>query len=370
MKILHQYIMRQTAVTLAMSLSVFTFVLVLGNLLPRLSDLLVNRQMAVSAVLWYVALLTPFVLTWSLPLAILATMLLVCGRLSADNEITALRASGVSLGQVVAPLILFSAVMAAACWYVNATVAPLCRLRFKMLALDVATTQPAALLEERSYIKDFPGYVIYVGKSSGDVLEDVTVFVLDAGGNVSSSLRARTAVLRPQPEARKVLLDLYDVRGDLRDPKDPTDVRKIRPGITARRYPLELDLSRLLKQAGARRDLRNLMFSELREEIKSLRQRGVYPAAALMEAHQRMAGAVACIAFAVVGIPLGIRVSRRETSIGIAISLFLAMGYNLFVVLANALRNRPHLYPEAILWLPNLALELLGLWLLWRVARA
>jgi lipopolysaccharide export system permease protein len=111
------------------------------------------------------------------------------------------------------------------------------------------------------------------------------------------------------------------------------------------------------------------LFSELIEQSESLRGQGIYPAAALMEAHQRVAMAVACVAFTLIGIPLGVKTSRRETSIGVAISLGLALIYYFTMVLANVLRNRPYLYPEAIMWLPSFGFEMLGLWLLWRVSR-
>ena len=79
-----------------------------------------------------------------------------------------------------------------------------------------------------------------------------------------------------------------------------------------------------------------------------------------MEAHQRVASAVACVAFTLIGIPLGIKTSRRETSIGIAVSLGLALIWYLVLVLSSTLRNRPYLFPEAILWMPNLIFEVLG----------
>jgi lipopolysaccharide export system permease protein len=131
-----------------------------------------------------------------------------------------------------------------------------------------------------------------------------------------------------------------------------------------------MDLSRALRQARASRQLSDLEFHELLDEIRALRQQGIYPAAGLIEAHQRVAGAVACLAFTLIGIPLGIKTSRRETSVGIALSLMLALGFYFVTVLANTLKSRPYLYPDAILWSPDLFFELLGLWLLWRVARA
>ena len=141
-------------------------------------------------------------------------------------------------------------------------------------------------------------------------------------------------------------------------------------GTTAQRYPLELDLGGVLRKARAAKKLPDFSMAELRAEIASLRDKGVYPAAALIEAHERVSGAVACVSFALVGIPLGLKTSRRETTIGIAISLALAFAYYFVTILAGSLQDRPQLYPELILWAPNLVFQAVGLGLLWRASRA
>ena len=370
MKILSKYITRQAVITLFFTMSVFTFVLLLARILKQLSDMLVNQKVGLDVVGYFVLLVTPNILGFSLPMAMLATALLIFGRMSADNEITAMRANGVSLGQVVAPVILLATLMSAVCLFINADVAPWCRFQFKTMFVRLASERPMALIQEETYIKDFPGYVIYAARKKGNIIEDVMLYTLDDSNNVISSLRAEKGVVTAKPAEHKLLLDLYSVRGDLRDAKDPTNIHKIRPDTTAARYPIEMDLSRALRQARASRQLGDLLFSELFGEIRDLRSRGIYPAAALMEAHQRVAGAVACLAFTLIGIPLGIKTSRRETSVGIALSLGLALCFYFVTVLANTLKSRPYLFPDALLWSPNLVFELLGLWLLWRVARA
>jgi lipopolysaccharide export system permease protein len=370
MKILSKYITRQAVITLFFTIGVFTFVLLLARILKQLSDMLVNQKVGLDIVGYFVLLVTPNILGFSLPMAMLATALLVFGRMSADNEITAMRACGVSLGQVVAPVILLGALMSVLCLYINADLAPYCKFQFKTMFVRLGSERPMTLIQEGTYIKDFPGYVIYAGRKQNNMIYDVMLYTLDDSNNVVSSLRAEKGIVAAKPEEHKLLLDLFNVRGDLRDAKEPTNVHKIRPDTTAARYPIEMDLSRALRQAKASRQLSDLKFPELLDEIRDLRQRGIYPAAGLVEAHQRVAGAVACLAFTLIGIPLGIKTSRRETSVGIALSLMLALGFYFVTVLANTLKSRPYLYPDAILWSPNLFFELLGLWLLWRVARA
>jgi lipopolysaccharide export system permease protein len=369
MKILQRYIIRQALATLLITLSVFTFVLLLGGVLRQLSDLLVNRQIGLGAVGLFFLMTMPYMLGFSMPMAMLATALLVFGRLSADNELNAMRASGVSVGFAVAPVILLATLMSGLCLYLNTTLTPRCQFGFKTLFLRMGVENPTALLEEGTYMRTFPGYVIYIGRKKLNVLDSVTLYTLDNNGKVVSSLRARKGIVTARAETRMLLLDLYDVRGDLRDPQDPGNIKKIRVGTTARRYPVELDLGRALRQAQQKKKLGDMDSGELLAEIRSLTAQGVYPAAALLVAHQRVAMAVACVAFTLVGIPLGLKTSRRETSVGIAISLGLASVFYLFMVAANALKERPQFYPEAILWIPILGFELLGLWLLWRVTR-
>ena len=328
MRILPRYIVRQTIVTLLLTLSVITFVLLVAGMMRRLSEMVINQQLGLGAVAWFFLLTTPYILSFALPMA--------------------MRASGIGLGQIAAPVILVGLLASGVCFYTNASLAPTCRYQLKSLFLQMGMDRPMALLEEGTYMKDFAGYVIYVGRKTQDEIHDVVIYMLDDKGNVTSSLRAQRGLVTVRRDTQTLLMDLYDVRGDLRDASDPTNLRKIRPGTTARRYPLELDLGRVLHRGRTLKKLGDYTLLELRQEIRELQAKGIYPSAALMEAHGRVAMAVACVAFTLLGIPLGLKTSRRETTIGIAFSLILAFVYYFVVILANALKEKPGFFPAAM----------------------
>lgn len=384
MKTLHLYLTRQVLAALLLTIAVFTFVLLVGNVLREVLSLLITGRATIWLVLEAVALLIPYVLAFALPMGMLTATLLVFGRLSADQELTAVRASGVSLVALITPVLLLGLVMSCLSGLINLYVAPQCRDAYKNLFYRVGRTRPIALIQEGRIIDDFPGFVLQVRKKSGEELEGLTIYRVIDGKVESRSHAARAQVLTVTNE-NVVKLRLYDV--------DQQDFA----GLSAR-HADETTISfefKSLKPSSRKTDLGDMTFLELRERLHELEQLTLQSPAVgqatpeqlreqmrqlaaakadltsvvRVKIHRQLSFSFAAIAFTLIGIPLGVQAHRRETSFGVAIALALVLVYYSFFILAEFFNSRPQLAPHLIYWLPNFIFQAAGAVLLWRANR-
>jgi lipopolysaccharide export system permease protein len=391
MKTLHFYLTRQVLVTLVMTVAVFTFVMMLVSILKEVLGLLVNGQVDLLTVLQAVGLLVPYVLPFALPMGMLTAALLVFGRFSADNELTAVRASGVSLISLVTPVLLLSVALSGVSALINLQLAPLCRVTYKKLIRDVGMAQAGAMIPERTYLKDFnTNCIVYINKVRGANLEDVQVLTLREDGTESYA-RAERGVIFSIDSSNLVFTVILT---NIHQVTFRKDARLPQPAFTA---TAEFSFTNAPSRAGRRTtDLGDLTFLELREELRVLEERMAAsgPVEKLsteelreklrqlkspkkldltlpvrVQMHRQVAFSFACIGFTLLGIPLGIRAHRRETTFGIAVALLLVAVYYSFFILGQSIQTRPELAPHLILWWPNFLFQAVGTVLLWRANR-
>jgi lipopolysaccharide export system permease protein len=360
MKTLHLYLTRQVLATLLLTVVVFTFVLLLGNVLKEILNLLVSRQVTLLVVIQAVGLLVPWVLVFALPMGFLTATLLVFGRFSADQELTAVRASGISLLSLATPVLLLSVMMSCVCAIINTEVGPQCRVAYKRLLYRLGVEKLNSTVPERTFIKDFNGWIAYFGKVEGSNLHNVLLYQLNKSGErVENTFQAAQATLLMDQAARKVTFNLSNVW-------QVTILNSNRHAFYYEEASVPLDLP---ERIGWEVSLTDLTFPELRRKRAELESKGINPTPVEVVMNSQAAFSFACIGFTLVGIPLGIRAHRRETSAGVAVALVLVLIYYSFIILGQSLQTRPQYAPHLIVWVPNLLFQVTGAWLLWRANR-
>jgi len=388
MRTLHAYLTRQILGTLFMTVAVFTFVLMLASMLKEILGLLVSGQASLGIILHALALLMPFVLVFALPMGMLTATLLVFGRFSADQELTAARAGGISLVALIAPVLLLSLALSVVAGFINLQLAPQCRVAYNNLLRQTAVSRAGSFIPEKTYIKDFPGSIVYASKVRGTNLEDVLIYTL-ADERIESFVRAERGTIRYDAPRNVVVVWLTNFHR--------VDYSAQTQAPTASELDeIEFEYTNVTAKVSSRVNLSDRTFFELLDELKDLERRLGAPVVegklateemrralrqfatrkkvdvttpVRVQIHRQISLSFACIGFTLVGIPLGIRAHRRETTFGIAVALVLVLLYYSFFILGQAMATRPEWSPHLILWLPNFIFQAVGLVLLWRANR-
>jgi lipopolysaccharide export system permease protein len=190
MNLIHRHIFINVALTCAAAVGLFGFVLMLGNALKDLLPLIVAGQIEFGSAVRLIALLVPFVISYALPMGMLTGILLVLGRMSSDREITALRASGMSVAWVSAPILFFALIGVVAAALINFQYMPVTRLAYQRELVDAVRKNPLSFIREKTFVRDFPGVVIYAGERKDEHLKDFWLWELDAQNRVKRFARA------------------------------------------------------------------------------------------------------------------------------------------------------------------------------------
>ena len=387
MKTLYLYLTRQVLGTLGLTVFVFTFVLLLGNVIKEILTLVVNRQATLGLAFHAILLLIPYVLAFSLPIGMLTAALLVFGRLSADQELTAARASGISLASLVAPVLGLSVAVSGLCAWLNLDFAPASRAAYLELLYRAGLKRPGGLLQS-DQPTPFGKYIVQAGHvhRDGTNLDDVRVFEWNES-NLVFWCKAPRAEIIIDTNNKEISLYMHDMSSFRRDktgwqPGVAGDGPL--PGVPFDSQPREsltVAISDMtFRQLRAELARRERGFAPIptpgasKEELLRT-QRAIRSAASemtmpvLVYLNQQAAFSFACIGFTLIGIPLGIRAHRRETSVGVATALVLVLVYYSFMVLGQAWENHPERYPCLVVWLPNFLFQAVGGVLLWKINR-
>lgn len=378
MNLLDRHIFRSVLFAAIAAVCLFAFVLMAGNILRDLMGPMMAGQIQLPTFLRLVALTIPYVLAYSLPLGILTGVLLTLGRLSADSEVTAMRAAGMSIPRIAAPILFLGVLCALVGLRVNFSSMPWAKIQYERELAAAIRANPLSFLRPKTFIREFPGYVVYVGSMNGADVRDFWLWQLDDQKRVLRFVRAESGRVEYDEASNEFIVTLEHARIEDHDRKAPDDYSQPpRIGTSEKIEPFRFSLARYFGTQTVHQKLQWMTYSELQAE-KARVEAETYPPAEQKQHERRLLKvkmtiqdkfnlALATFSFSLVGIPLGIRVSRKETSANLGVAVALALAYYFLNVVVGWLDHHPEYHPELLIWLPNLAFLLIGMRLLRRV---
>lgn len=379
MNLIHRHIFANVVLTCAASVGLFAFVLMIGNALRDLLGHVLAGQLALDTFAWLVALSIPVLVSYALPMGMLTGILLVLGRMSSDREVTALRASGLSVAWLSAPIIFLALGGVTLAALINFEFMPRAKVAYERELAEAVRLNPLSFIVPKTFIRDFSDRVIYVGEKNGAVLKDIWIWELDKQKRVVNSGRAASGRIGFDETRNSLVLTLDSLQVEVHDRNDPENTALIHSGGASDRATFDLPLTRLTGRQIVNVKTRWLTFDQLLTEWRRLgRPDPAVPAAeqavkrmrVQVTIHEKFATAFSVLSFALIAIPLGIKVSRKETSANLGIGLALAMAYYFCTIAVGWLDNHPELRPDLLMWLPNLGFQGLGLWMFYRLDRS
>ncbi|MFI3242662.1 MAG: LptF/LptG family permease [Akkermansia sp.] len=392
MKTLDRYILRQLISVTLIGVISLTSLLLLGQIFKELQTLLVDSGAPPTIVLEFIMQVIPFSLTFSVPWGFLTAVLLVYGRLAADNELTSMRMAGLTLWRLSAPAIGLGLALAGLCYYINIEVAPKGKQAMSDLILRAAMDNPKNLLGRSQNAVKIDKVNLYIESRQGDVLHGLHVYpILDEDG-VSildfKALHAEQATVSDfDPYTRMLNFQLTNATIEHEDDSQTTSMPLIEsmpiqvniPASTKRRIKANRFTNGEITEIMAQFDLtKQIEGEEMRQEKEHQKSKPSFPAADILwntayaeynhickgmtvkyersfltEKSKRASFSCACIVFALIGVPLAITARRRDTSTGFALGILVAAFYFLALVFCEISRKSAGIAPHIILWLPN-----------------
>lgn len=357
MKIIERYVFGSFLSSFLLAFVMLSFVLTIGLLVQIVEFVMDGVPMALVGDFCVVSI--PETLQWSMPLALLVSSILVFSRMSADSEIAAMRACGIHLLSVMKWPILFACLCTLLGFWVNNEIVPRGHEIRRTLKSKVSVQTGLSVLEPGRVIDEFPKVKLYFGRKEGNWLYDLVV--LDYSTKVDRMITADKALVTQN--GSNVDFELYHMTVDPVDENHLTMARANRFVYTLENVVKSARYSRRAKDFRFFEMVRRIRAQEaeiaaisgadkVAEKSRHLAQRGL--SYDKVELSKRFVFAMASVCFVLIGIPLGIRSQRKESSVGMALSLAVSLGYYLLVILMLSCEKMYAIRPELLIWTPVL----------------
>jgi len=362
MRIIRNYLIKEFTGPFFLSLLISTMILATGHIV-QVADLIVNKGVSALYITQLFFLLMPWLLTFTIPISVLSATLLAFGRLASDNEIIALRASGVSLYRIAFPVVILALMISLFCVPLNDKILPESGYNARKLIKEIGIRNPLALIEPGVFIKGFENYIIFVYNITGNKLKNIRIYQPQPG-KPTRTIVAEEGEVISIPEKNMIKFKLKNGSADESLPQDPDNFYK----IMFKTYSMSLNLSDALKHKTIEKKPREMNIKELRSEIIKLDNSEIDTTPLYIEIHNKLALAFSSFIFVLLGIPIAIKTHRREKSINFGLTILLFIVYWGIMLGGVACSIRGVVPPWLGIWMANGVMFVVGVVLFARLS--
>ena len=357
------YIAREISITFFLGLGIFTFILLMDKVLS-LTELIVSKGVGVIDVISLIIYILPSFMVIAVPMSFLLAVLLTFGRLSGDEEITAAKASGVSLVQMMPPVISISVIAFFATLFLMIYALPWGNYSFKTKIYNIVREKADTSIVPGKILDSFSDIILYVNEKDESSGRYKGIVISEKGkGAKSNTIIASQAEIISVPDQLSVALRLYD--GAIHKEGEKKQLRYNL--IKFEQCDITLSMNKKeSKPSSSLKGDRELDLGELLKKVKVLKSKGRNYDYLMVELHKKFSIPFACIVFAFIGAPLGIQGKRSGKAHGFIFSLLLITVYYVFLMVGETLGDKGSIPPFLSMWAPNIVFIAIGLHLLYK----
>lgn len=349
-------------------IGIFTFIFLVSKLF-RVTEMVVDKGVPLGYAIELFLCLIPAFLVFVVPMAFLLGILAALARLSADNEITALKTSGVGLYRLSPPVIFLSVITFLVTSFLVFYAVPWGSRNFRETLFRLAGSTAKLDVKERIFNATLGDLVVYVNKVSpgGKIFEGVMIYD-ERDPEVNSTVIARRGYLVPEPKAQKLVLQLFDGSIHSQEAKEET-YRTIQFNAYQFTIFLQEEIEKARKRARVGMLDKEMSIGDLRKKISSMREEGKNVRPKLVELHFKFAIPFGVFIFGLVGLPLGVQRTQSGRSWGFVLCSFIFLSYYVLYCFGKNLGASGIISPLMAAWSPNIILGVVGVYLLVKTAR-
>jgi len=353
--ILPRYILREFLKIFGLSLSSLILIYMIVLFFQKI-DLFIKHQAPFSLILLYLLYKSPEVLfQWTLPYGVLLSTLLTLGILSRHNEITAMKAGGVSLYRITAPLFLVALLVSLCSFWGNESLVPLTNQKTQyLLSVQVRKQEPTSFFKNYKiwYRRDRRIFNIQLLDPKEKALKGVTLYQLDDQFHCVQRIDAR--------EAKWLDGKWKFLNGAIREFEEGGSIRVI--PFTEKEYLLPEDWNSFQT---IERQSREMSYTDLKNYIQKIQLSGYDPTRYLVDLHAKLSYPLLNVVMVLIGIPFALQTSRSGgIALNIGISIMIGFLYGITFYAFISLGKSGVLPPLLSAWFPTLLFSLGGVFAL------